>query len=194
MKRLKTGVFLAAASVLLVIVAASCGGNNAKSESSTSQASIDQLAARVQQNQMMDSLITIAGLPLHEMDSTAQGGKIDNKYVPTARMLVRVTALTEWSPELNTLAQKLHDDGVKLLQALDAGSDVATVKPLSQAVHEEWHTFTDKAWSVVAKALPPDAGGPKATPEPESSGNSTPQNSMTPAQSGAVTPPAGAAH
>jgi hypothetical protein len=191
------GASLAAGGVLLALAAAACGNNDAKSESSASQASIEQLAARVQQNQMLDSLITVVGLPVHEMDSTAQGGKIDNKYVPTARMLVRVTALTEWSPELTADVQKLHDDSVKLLQALDAGKDVQDIKPLSQSVHEDWHTFTDKAWDVVAKDLPADAGGPKGAHEEDSSGSQTPSDhmdNMTPAQHDGVTPPAGAAH
>ncbi len=194
MKRLRTGALVSAAALLVAIAAAACGNDNAKSESSASQASIGQLAARVQQDQMLNSLITLAGLPLHEMDSTAQGGKIDNKYVPTARTLVRVTALTDWNADLATQAQKLHDDSVKLLRALDAGADVATIKPLSQAAHEDWHTFTEQAWGVVAKSLPADAGGPKATPEHDSSGNSTPQDPTTPDPGGTMTPHAGAEH
>ena len=194
MKRLTTGACLATAAALLVFAAAACGGDNAKSESSASQASIDELAARIQQNQMLNAAITLSDLPEHEMDAAAQGGKIDNKYVPTARMLVRITALTDWTPELSALNQKLHDDSVKLLQALDDGEDIGVIKPLSQAVHEDWHVFTERAWDVVAKSLPSDAGGPRPTAVPSSSGSSTPHESMTPAAGGMTTPPAGAAH
>ena len=147
---------------------------NAASTSSASQASIDQLAARVQQDEMLNALVTIADLPLHQMDESAQNGKIDNKYVPTARTLVRVVALTDWAAPLKPGAQEMHDNTVALLHALEAGSDVAQVKPLSRAAHEDWHTFIDAAWNVVAKDLPPDAGGPKAKPDSES--NSTPEN------------------
>jgi hypothetical protein len=151
-------------------VAGACGGSTKTSTSdSTSQAGIDQLAARVQQHEMLDAVITIAGLPVHQMDESAQTGKIDNKYVPTARTLVRVVALTDWAAPLEAGAQKLHDDTAALLKALDAGSDVAQIKPLSRTAHEDWHTFTDAAWNVVAKDLPSDAGGPKKTPDQESS-------------------------
>jgi hypothetical protein len=193
LKRLITGVCLVAAAGLLAITATACGSKNATSESSASQASIDELAARVQQNQMLNAVITISALPEHEMDTTAQGGKIDNKYVPTARMLVRVTALTDWTPELTAPEQKLHDDSVKLLQALDDGKDIGVIKPLSQAVHEDWHVFTDKAWDVVSKSLPSNAGGPRPTAGPSSSGNSTPQDNMTPAGGGMTMPAGGAA-
>ena len=194
MKRLITGACLVAGGALLALTAAACGGSNAKSESSASQASIDELAARVQQNQMLNAVITLSALPEHEMDTAALGGKIDNKYVPTARMLVRLTALTDWLPELSAPAQKLHDDSVNLLQALDDGKDVGVIKPLSQAVHEDWHVFTDRAWDVVSKSLPANAGGPRPTAVPSSSGSSTPHDTMTAASGGVSTPPAGAAH
>ncbi len=132
---------------------------------------------------MLNAVIVISGLPEHEMDTAAQGGKIDNKYVPTARMLVRMTALTDWTPELKDSEQKLHDDSVALLTALDDGKDVGTIKPLSQAVHEDWHMFTDKAWDVVTKSLPANAGGPRATATPGSSASPTSSEMITPAAS-----------
>lgn len=161
---------------------AACGGSDAKSDSGVTPARFDELAARVQRNQMLNAVLVVAGLPLHQMDESAQGGKIDNKYLPTVRTLVRVTALTDWSPELHDRVTKLHDDAVKVLQALDAGNDVTAVKPLSQAAHEDWHTFIDAAWDVVAKDLPADAGGPRGNNEQDSSGNESPSNqaSMTP--------------
>jgi hypothetical protein len=159
MKRLRTGALVSAAALLVAIAAAACGNDNAKSEGSAPQASIDQLAARVQQDQMLNSLITLAGLPLHEMDSTAQGGKIDNKYVPTARMLVRVTALTDWGAELATPAQKLHDDSVKLLQALDAG-DVATIAAVTGHSRGLAHVHRRRgtSWRKRFRRMPADRG------------------------------------
>jgi hypothetical protein len=194
LKRLTTGACLAAVAALLAFAAAACGGSNARTENSASQASIDQLAARVQQNQMLNAVISLSGLPEHEMDTAAQGGKIDNKYVPTARMLVRLTALTDWSPELTAPERKLHDDSARLLQALDDGKDIGTIRPLSQAVHEDWHLFTDRAWDVIAKSLPSNAGGPRPTAVPSSSASSSPHDNMTPASGGATMAPTGGAH
>lgn len=187
MKRLSTGTLVLAAAVAVAVAAAACGGNDAKSESSASQGSIDQLAARVQQNEMLNAVIVISGLPEHEMDAAAQGGKVDNKYVPTARMLVRMTALTNWTPELASGAQKLHDSSLALLHALDAGEDVAAIKPLSQKAHEDWHMFTDEAWDVVTESLPANAGGPRATATPGSPTTPTSHDMTTPATGDAMT-------
>jgi len=186
-KRLGTGALALAAALSLAIAATACGGNNAKSESSASQASIDQLAARVQQDEMLNAVIVISGLPEHEMDTSAQSGKIDNKYVPTARMLVRMTALTDWTSDIAPAAQKLHDSSLALLQALDAGNDVAAIKPLSQKTHEDWHMFTDAAWDVVTKSLPANAGGPRPTATPGSATTPTSHNMTTPAAGGDMT-------
>ncbi|TAK55960.1 MAG: hypothetical protein EPO22_14040 [Dehalococcoidia bacterium] len=183
MKRLSTGALVLTAVLVLAVAAAACGGNDAKSESSASQASIDQLATRVQQNEVLNAVIVITGLPEHEMDSAAQGGKIDNKYVPTARMLARMTALTDWTPDLAPGAKKLHDSSLALLAALDEGKDVAAIKPLSQKAHEDWHMFTDEAWDAVTKSLPADAGGPRPT--------ATPGGAATPASHDMTTPAAG---
>jgi hypothetical protein len=192
-KRLSTGTLVLAAALLLAVAAAACGGNDATSESSASQASIDQLAARVQQNEMLNAVIVITGLPEHEMDGAAQGGKIDNKYVPTARMLVRMSALTDWTPDLAPGAKKLHDECLTLLTALDAGKDAAAIKPLSQSCHEAWHMFTDEAWDVVAKSLPADAGGPRPTATPGASTTPASHDMTTPAAGGDMTmPPNGA--
>jgi hypothetical protein len=187
-KRLSTGALLLAAALLLAIAAAACDGGNAKSESSASQASIDQLVARVQQNEMLNAVIVISGQPEHEMDTAAQGGKIDNKYVPTARMLVRMTALTDWTPDVSPAAKTLHDSSLALLQALDAGKDIDTIKPLSQKTHEDWHMFTDAAWDAVTKELPADAGGPRPTATP--GGSTTPASHDMP--TGMETPAADA--
>ena len=190
MKRLITGAVLAAMASLLAIAAAACGSDSATIEDSASQASIDELAARVQRNQMLNAVITLAGLPMHEMDSAAQTGKIDNKFLPSTRTLVRVVALTEWSPELRADATKLHDDSVTLLQALDAGKDAAAIKPLSQSMHEDWHMFLESAWDVVAKDLPAGAGGPRAKPDDESTSVPNP----TPMSHGDMTPGASDMH
>ena len=174
----KHATAVVAALAIAGIVTGACGGStkNATSNSDASQASIDQLAARVQQDEMLNALVTIAGLPLHQMDESAQKGTIDNKYVPTARTLVRVTALTNWSEPLKADAAKMHDDAVTLLKGLDKGDDVSLIKKLSQTAHEDWHLFIDDAWNVVAKDLAPDAGGPRRVPGEEPGGSTTPTN------------------
>lgn len=189
MKRLSTAALVAAAALLLAAAAAACSDNDAKSQSSASQASIDQLTARVQRNEMLNAVIVITGLPEHEMDSALQGGKIDNKYVPTARMLVRLAALTDWTPDLAPGAQKMHDECLTLLTALDDGKDAGTIKPLSQSCHEEWHMFTDEAWDVVTKGLPSDAGGPHATATPGGATTPPSHEMATPSAGGDMTMP-----
>ena len=167
---------LSIAAVFAAATACSSGTKTTTSDGSASQASIDQLAARVQQDEMLNALVTIAGLPLHQMDESAQKGTIDNKYVPTARTLIRVTALTNCSEPLKADAAKIHDDAVTLLKGLDSGDDVSLIKKLSQTAHEDWHLFIDDAWNVVAKDLPPDAGGPRQVPGEEPGGSATPEN------------------
>lgn len=150
--------------LVVSIIGAGCSGdadtNTAVGSSSASQTSVDTLSASLQLTDMKYAAVTIGGLPVHEMDTAAQSGKIDGKYVPTARTLVRVLALTDWTPSLKDTAAKFHDDVVALLKALDAGT-IDGVKAASQAAHEDWHTFPGDIWAVVAKDLPADAGGPE---------------------------------
>lgn len=170
-------------------IASACGSSSARSTGSTSPASgdaagaaADQLTARVQRDEMLNAVITISALPIHDLDTAAQNGKIDNKYVPSVRLIVRELALTDWTSDVQPLTTKFHDDAVKLLQALDAGKDVDTIKPLSQAMHQDYHTFQEPAWNTLAKDLPPDAGGPSAQPMQSSQGTQSPA-SQTPAAS-----------
>ena len=163
--------------LVVMIVGTACSGDSstkpAGGSSNASQASVDTLSASLQLTDMKYAAITIAGLPLHEMDTSAQAGKIDGKYIPTARTLVRILALTDWTPELKDDAAKFHDAAVVLLKALDGGS-IDAVKAASQAVHEHWHMFPGAIWAVVAKDLPADAGGP------EKQSGATPMTSATP--------------
>lgn len=186
MRILGRRVLLAMATGAVALAAVACGSDskNADSSSSASQASVDQLAARVQRNEQLDAWVTISDMPMHALDTSVQGGMIDNKYVPTLRMLVRLTALTEWSNELKPDASKLHDDAVALLQALDAGKTAADVKGLSTTVHEDWHMFGPKAGDMLAKDLPANAGGPTGDHEESMTtpaAGTSPEAAMTPA-------------
>lgn len=164
-------VAVAAALVIFLsigIIVAACGGNNA------SQASVDNLSARLQQDEMLNALVTIEALKLHEIDDGVQAGKPDARAVPDVRKFVRVMALTDWAPELKEEARKVHDSGVQLLKALEDG-DVEAAKAPSDAAHEGFHDFADNAWNVVVKDLPADAGGPEQHQE-----DSTPVAGATP--------------
>ena len=170
---------IATGAVALVAVACGSDTKRADSNSNASQARVDQLAARVQRNEQLDAWVTITNMPLHALDESIQGGTIDNKYVPTLRMLVRLTALTDWSNDVKADATNLHDDAVTLLQALDAGKSAAEAKGLSTSVHEDWHMFGPKLGDILAKDLPADAGGPEG--QHEDAMQSTPGAGMTPA-------------
>lgn len=179
MRILGPRLLLAIVTGAVALAALACGSDakDADSSSNASQASVDELAARVQRNEQLDAWVTISNMPMHALDEGIQGGTIDNKYVPTLRMLVRLTALTDWSNEVKPDANKLHDDAVTLLQALDAGKTASEAKGLSTAVREDWHMFGPKVGDMLAKDLPADAGGPAGDHEEEMS---TPASGTTP--------------
>lgn len=173
-------MLIAAAVLAGAAIASACGSGS--SSSGVSQQSLDQLTARVQQDEMVNAWIAVSNIPIHDLDTTLQGGKIDGKYVPALRTLIRVLALTDFSPDIKPAAQQLHDDAVTLFQALNSGEDAATVAPLSATVHAESDKFNPELGDVVAKALPVDAGGPRPTQVPNTStaGTTTPVPAMTP--------------
>lgn len=162
---------------VVAFLGARCSGDSpaksADGATSASQSSVDALNARVQLNDMRAAAITIAGIPLHDYDTTAQTGKIDGKYLPADRLLVRVLALTNWTEPMKDDANKFHDEAVALLKALDSG-DPESVKAPSAVVHDHVHTFPNDIWAIVAKDLPADAGGPEQQPD-----ESTPAASTT---------------
>jgi len=171
MTHFRRGVLLFAALALsAAVLAAACGGSDSSATSDpTTQAALDALTLRVQRDEMLNAWITISNLPVHDMDTSVQGGKIDGKYVPTLRTAIRVLALTGWTADLKASTTKFHDDAVVLLQALNAGKTAAEVKDLSTAAHEDWHLFGTGAGNAVAKDLPADAGGPSLTATPDTS-------------------------
>jgi hypothetical protein len=178
-RAMRLTMLAAAAALAGAAIASACGSS---SNSGVSQDSLDQLTARVQRDEMLNAWIAVSNLPVHDLDSTLQGGKIDGKYVPALRTLIRVLALTDFSSDIKPAAQKLHDDAVSLLQALNAGQDAATVAPLSAAVHTDSDKFNPALGDVVAKDLPADAGGPEPTKAASTSiaGTATPMPAVTP--------------
>ncbi len=161
-------MFVAAASIAACFVA-SCGSTATKqatSSTSASQASADDLGARLQRDEMLNAWVTISAMPLHDLDVALQGEKIDGKYVPTLRTLIRVLALTNWSSELAQFTSKMRDDAVQLFQGLNAGTDPSGLKDLSTAVHKDGDAFGGVVGDVVAKDLPANAGGPQSKMTP----------------------------
>jgi hypothetical protein len=183
-------IILAILSIAAVFVTA-CGDDtkDASSSTSASQASIDELTARIQRDEMLTAWITVSNLPLHDLDEELQGGTINGKYVPTLRTLIRVLALTDWTSDTKPVATKLHDEAVILLQALDAGKDAAALKDLSAAMHDAAHPFGPTIGNAIAKDLPANAGGPVPTSTPSADDATTPAaGAATPGHDDGATP------
>ena len=175
-------LFGVVALVLTVGIAASAcdDDDSATGSSSASQESVDDLSARVQQNEMLFALVSIEALKLHEIDDSVQAGAPLERAIPDVRKFIRIMALTNWVPELGTEADEVHDLGVAWLNALDEG-DVEAAKGPSGEAHEAFHEFAENAWNVVVKDLPPDEGGPEPDDEDESSPEAeTPAAEATP--------------
>lgn len=145
--------------------------------SSVSQASLDDLTARLQQDEMLYALVGIEDLKLHEIDDSVQAGTPLERAIPDVRKAVRLMALTDWTTDLEADAQDVHDKLVSWLQALEDG-DLEAAKSPSTEAHEGFHEFAESAWSVVVKDLPPDEGGP----EPDDEESATPLAEETPAE------------
>ncbi len=173
----------------LVLAAAACDDGNddtAPKESAALQASIAALradiaesSARVQRNEMLQALVTIDGLRLHEIDETLNeaDGAIDPTFVPRTRLFVRMQSLTNWPDELAAEGQDVIADAVELLKALEDG-DAQAAKGPATAVHEGSHEFNEQAWNIVMEGLPAAAGGPEVDEEEE--GSETPEAGETP--------------
>ena len=177
MTHLKYVALLAMAAALMLVLAACSGSSNKTADGSTSpsQQSIDDLTSRVQRGEQMTAWLAISNLPVHDLDTTLQGGKIDGKYVPTLRTLIRVLALTEFTPAVQPAAQQLHDDAVKLFQAMNSGQEAPQLQPMSSTVHNEFDKFSPALGNEVAKNLPPDAGGPSGSSSTPSAGATSAQ-------------------
>lgn len=159
----KHAIITAAILSVAVVFAAACGGSSTKtadSSTAASQQSIGQLTARIQQDEMLNAWVAISNLTVHDLDVELQGGKIDGKYVPTLRTLIRELALTNFSQPVQPAAQQFHDDTVKLYQAMNSGQPPASMQSMSSTVHSEFDKFSPALGNEVAKALPADAGGP----------------------------------
>jgi hypothetical protein len=156
-------MLLASVAALMSTLAAACGGSSTKpanGATSVSQQSVDQLTARIQRDEMLHAWVAISNLPVHDLDVTLQGGKIDGKYVPTLRTLIRLLALTEFTPAVQPTATQLHDDAVSLFTAMNSGLEPAKLQTMSMTVHNEFDKFSPALGDEVAKDLPANAGGP----------------------------------
>jgi hypothetical protein len=184
MVTLRRALLVAALFAIGGVMGVACSSDSkpetASGSSTASQASIDDLTARVQRNEMMFAVFNLSALPLHAMDESIAGGTVESTYVPNARAAVRLLALTNWDSTLKAEAETLRGHAADLLKALDDGNIDAAKDPAHE-LHEGYHDFADKVWAVIAKDLPADAGG--VAPHTDDEG--------TPA-AGASTPAAGA--
>lgn len=161
----------------LAMLAAACS-DSADSKNSAAQANVDRIDARVQRNEMMSAIITLDGLPLHEMDVSLAASTVESAFVPDTRTAIRMLKLTNWVDELKDDADKLHGEAVNLLKALEA-DNVDAAKAPAHNLHEGAHEFHRAVWAVLARDLPSDAGGPEPT---EAAGaDETPAAGTTPA-------------
>ena len=162
------------------VAASACSDDStdtASGTTTTSQGNVDELTARMQQNEMLFALVSIEDLRLHEIDDSIQAGSPLERAVPDVRKFVRIMALTNWAPELQEEADEVHDLGVAWMNALDEG-DIEAAKGPSAEAHEAFHEFAENAWNVVVKDLPPDEGGPQPDDEDE---QTTPAAAESPA-------------
>ncbi len=162
----KHAMTIAAILSIAAVFAAACGSSTKNTDSSgaaSPQSTDATTTARFQRDEMLNAWLTVSNLPIHDLDTTLQGGKIDGKFVPTLRTLIRVLALTDWSADVKPTTTKMHEDAVTLLQALDAGKPPDAVKDLSAALHDDSHAFGTIIGNAIAKDLPANAGGPVPT-------------------------------
>ncbi len=173
----------------IVLGAAACDSGNddtAQKDSAALQASITALqteiadsSVRVQRNEILQALVTIDGLRLHEIDEALNeaDAAIDPTFVPRTRLFIRMQSLTSWPDELTAEGQNVLAAGIELLKALEDG-DVEAAKGPATAVHEGSHEFNEQAWNVAVEGLPADAGGSEPNDE---EANGTPEAGETPA-------------
>ena len=183
MVTLRRSLFIAAFVAIAGLIAAGCSSDNktdtASGSSNASQASVDDLSARIQRNEMLFATFSLSALPLHAMDTSIASGTVESTYVPNARSAVRLLALTNWDSSLKAEADTVRGHAVDLLKALDDGNIDAAKDPAHE-LHEGYHDFSDKVWAILAKDLPADAGG--VAPDDEDA--STPAADATPAAGG----------
>jgi hypothetical protein len=149
---------LAALFVSVVALAGAACNDDADSNSSASQAEITEVSNRIQRNEMLYALTTLSTLGLHAMDESLAEGTIDSSFARNTRTAIRMFALTNWDATLQEDAETLRGHAVDLLAALN-DEDVEAAADAAHELHEGEHDFSDAAWAIVAKDLPPDAGG-----------------------------------
>ena len=158
----------------LVLTAAACDDAETVQDDTATQASIAELSARVQRNEMITATLTLATLPLHDIDEAIAAGEVPSNVIPTMRTVIRMANLTNWSDDLQTDATAVHDNAEALIAALES-DDLDAAKEHATAVHEGAHDFTANAWDALAPATGGE-GHPAETPV----ASQTPEAEATP--------------
>lgn len=181
---LKRVLILGVLGAFLALGATACSDDSTESNSSAQQSDIEAANARVQRNEVMFALKIIGDLPLHDMDESINAGEIGDDYLPNAREVVYITAVTNWPAELEEGATAVQDAAIALVDALDAGDAEAAKQP-STDLHDAWHDFEHEAvaWTAEGSDVPTQAG----LEDDHSGGATTPAADATP---GAETTPA----
>lgn len=183
--RLGLAAALIAGAVSLSAAACDDDGGNA---SGPTQQSIDELAARVQHNEMIVAVLEIEAMPLHEIHRAIGDGEVPSDAIPTMRTLVRLTQITYWSSDLASAAAKLHDDALALIAALEDG-DLELGNERAGTVHEGGHQFVTDAWEILAPGTGPggehgdgqmENDATPASDDSEDGMDMTPEAEMTP--------------
>ena len=186
MPTIKRWLLAVAAVSMLGLTAAACDDDDgAESGTNASQQAVDAVSARVQRNEQMFALVSLSKLELHGMDESLADGMVETSFVPNTRAAVRLLALTDWDTSVDADATAVHEHAVALLKALEA-EDLDAASNAAHELHEGAHDLDRAVWAIIAKDLPPDAGGPQ--PEDEESaetpaadhGAETPEAAATP--------------
>lgn len=146
----KAGILLAAIVPVALIFAVACS-DDADSDSSASQASIEELSARVQRNEQVMALNEIGKTGLHDIEVTLAAGTVEPWMVPNTRTAVRMLGLTDWG-NASEDAETVESHGRDLLQAL-ADGDLAAAQESATLLHDSSHDFTDSMWLTLTEDL-----------------------------------------
>jgi hypothetical protein len=175
--RFKNVLLIGAVIGALGIFAAACD-DEAVTESNAQQSDITAINDRIDENEMLYTVVTTSTLGLHDMDEQLNAGTIDPSFIGNTRTLVRIYTLTDWTDDLAAEADAIRETGIELMAALE-DEDIEAAAAAATELHDAEHEFSDKVWAELLGDLPEEEGGVAAHDE----GGETPADG-TPAADG----------